>query len=149
MLLVFGLASMVSVLITGVLVDRRPRTLTVPSTLLFIAASVVLTVPAGSLLAVCVAMVLWGLGWGGVATLLQTAVTDAGGDRGQALFVAVCNSSIAGGGAFGGLLLGAFGPTSFPWTALALLVPVLAVVITARAHAFPPRRPLQSSPPTG
>ncbi|MGW5401050.1 MFS transporter [Streptomyces sp. NPDC003952] len=140
-LLVFGAASMVSVFITGALVDRRLRALTIAGTVLFIAASGLLAVMASSLFAVYAAMVLWGLGWGGVATLLQTAVTDAGGDRGQALFVTTCNSAIAGGGAIGGVLLSALGPSSFPWTALALLAPVLIIVLAARTHAFPTERP--------
>ncbi|MFE4633970.1 MFS transporter [Streptomyces sp. NPDC056773] len=140
-LLTFGAASMVSVLVTGALVDRRLRALTIAGAVSFIAASGLLAIAARSPVAVYAATVLWGLGWGGVATLLQTAVTDAGGDRGQALFVTTCNSSIAAGGALGGVLLGALGPGSFPWTVLALLVPVLAIVTAARTHAFPGRRP--------
>ncbi|NEB79097.1 MFS transporter [Streptomyces sp. SID14478] len=140
-LLVFGAASMVSVFLTGALVDRRLRTLTIVGAVLFLAACGLLAVLPTSLFAVYAATVLWGLGWGGVATLLQTAVTDAGGDRGQALFVATCNSSIAGGGALGGVLLGTLGPDAFPWTGLALLAPVLLIVLAARTHAFPAQRP--------
>ncbi|MFE0103423.1 hypothetical protein [Streptomyces sp. NPDC059009] len=62
------------------------------------------------------------------------------GAPGQALFVTVCNACIAGGGALGGILLGSFGPAAFPWTVLTLLLPVLAVVLAGRAHAFPSRR---------
>ncbi len=140
-LLVFGLASMVSIFVTGALVDRQLRALTIASTALFIVAAVLLGVLAGNVVVVYVAMVLWGLGWGGVATLLQTAVTDAGGDRGQALLVTTWNSFMAGGGAVGGILLGAVGPKSFSWSVLALLVPVLLVVVGARAHGFPAKRP--------
>ncbi|MFF3641153.1 MFS transporter [Streptomyces sp. NPDC002564] len=134
-LLVFGAASVVSVVVTGAAVDRHLRSLTIGATVLFLAASGLLAVLADSPAAVYAAVTLWGLGWGGSATLLQTAVTDAGGHRGQALFVTVCNSAIAGGGAVGGALLGAFGPTSFPWAALALLIPVPAVLLLARGRA--------------
>lgn len=140
-LLVFGIASMVSIFITGALVDRRLRSLTIGSTALFLVAAGMLVVLADNAAAVYLAMVLWGLGWGGVATLLQTAVTDAGGDRGQALLVTTWNSFMAGGGAAGGILLDALGPNSFPWSVLILLVPVLLVVIGARAHGFPAKRP--------
>lgn len=140
-LLVFGIASMVSIFITGALVDRRLRALTIGSTALFIVAAVLLGLLASSPVVVYAAMVLWGLGWGGVATLLQTAVTDAGGDRGQALLVTTWNSFMAGGGAVGGILLSALSPTSFPWSVLVLLVPVLLVVVGARAHGFPAKRP--------
>ncbi|WP_030200881.1 MFS transporter [Streptomyces sp. NRRL S-87] len=140
-LLVFGVASMVSIFITGALVDRKLRSLTIGSTALFIVAAGLLWAMADNAVVVYAAMILWGLGWGGVATLLQTAVTDAGGDRGQALLVTTWNSFMAGGGAVGGILLDRLGPTSFPWSVLALLAPVLLVVVGARAHAFPAKRP--------
>ncbi|MEU5794390.1 MFS transporter [Streptomyces sp. NPDC047813] len=140
-LLVFGIASVVSIWITGALVDRRLRQLTIVSSALFLIAAVLLGVLAGNVVVVYAAMVLWGLGWGGVTTLLQTAVTDAGGDRGQALLVTTWNSFMAGGGAVGGILLEGLGPKSFPWSVLALMAPVLIVVLAARKHAFPSSRP--------
>ncbi|AYN38691.1 MFS transporter [Streptomyces dangxiongensis] len=140
-LLVFGIASVVSIWITGALVDRKLRQLTIVSSALFLVASVLLAVLADNMVVVYAAMVLWGLGWGGVTTLLQTAVTDAGGDRGQALLVTTWNSFMAGGGAAGGILLDGLGPKSFPWSVLALMAPVLIVVVAARKHAFPSVRP--------
>jgi len=140
-LLVFGAASVVSIVVTGALVDRRLRQLTVASVALFIVAAVMLVLVAESEIAVYASMVLWGLGWGGVATLLQTAVTDAGGDRGQALLVTTWNSFTAVGGAVGGVLLDGMGPASFPWSVLLLLVPALVVVVASRRHGFPAKRP--------
>ncbi len=140
-LLVFGVASVVSIVVTGAWVDRRLRQLTVVSVALFIVAAVVLALLADSEIAVYTSTVLWGLGWGGVATLLQTAVTDAGGDRGQALLVTTWNSFMAVGGAVGGILLDGLGPTSFPWSVLLLLVPALLVVVASRRHGFPAKRP--------
>jgi predicted MFS family arabinose efflux permease len=140
-LLVFGIASVVSIFVTGALVDRRLRLLTVLSSVLFLVAAGMLTVLAEDPIMLYLAIVLWGLGWGGVPTLLQTAVTDAGGDRGQALLVTTWNSFMAGGGAVGGLMLSMFGPESFPWGVVVLMVPVVLVVIGARAHAFPAKRP--------
>ncbi|MGC5165474.1 MFS transporter [Luteimicrobium sp. DT211] len=140
-LLVFGTASVVSIFVTGALVDRRLRQLTVVSVALFIVAAVMLVLVAESEIAVYTSMVLWGLGWGGVATLLQTAVTDAGGDRGQALLVTTWNSFMAVGGAAGGILLDGMGPTSFPWSVLLLLVPALLVVVVCHRHGFPTKRP--------
>ncbi|CAM5596888.1 MFS transporter [Streptomyces atroolivaceus] len=140
-LLVFGIASVVSIWVTGALVDRKLRMLTVASSVLFIIASIMLVILAGNLWVVYAAMILWGLGWGGVTTLLQTAVTDAGGDRGQALLVTTWNSFMAGGGAVGGILLDVHGPKSFPWSVLALMLPVLLVVVLGRRHAFPAKRP--------
>ncbi|WP_199791331.1 hypothetical protein [Streptomyces sp. 142MFCol3.1] len=48
---------------------------------------------------------------------------------------------MAAGGAVGGLLLDLRGAGSFPWSVLALLVPVLPVAAGARTHGFPVRRP--------
>ncbi|MER5883698.1 MFS transporter [Streptomyces sp. NPDC001941] len=139
-LLVFGIASTASVAVTGALVDRRPRALMLAGTLSFIAGGALLTTPHGGSAALYAAAVLWGLGWGGAATLLQTAVNDAAGTRGQTLFVTVCNTAIAGGGALGGLLLTHLGAGSLPWAVLALLLPALATVAIGRAHAFPRTR---------
>jgi predicted MFS family arabinose efflux permease len=145
-LFVFGVTSIGGLVVTGALVDRRLRALTIISTLLFLTASGLLAGGPGVIGVVFLAIALWGLGWGGVATLLQTAVTDAGGERGQALFVTICNSSIAGGSAVGGILLDTLGSGSLPGSALLLLVPALFIVITASRHAFPALRSRQPDP---
>lgn len=133
-LLVFGVASILGIWLVGASIDRRLRALTVVATLLVAVAAVGLLF-LDSPVAVFVAVALWGLGWGGVPTLLQTAVAHAGGaaaDTAQAMLVTLWNVAMAGGGVVGGVLLDAAGPTSFPWSVLVLLVPVLAVV-----HRFP------------
>ncbi|MGW5718293.1 MFS transporter [Amycolatopsis sp. NPDC003865] len=138
--LVFGIASMAGIGIVGVRVDRALRTLTVLSTLLVAVAATILATAAGSPALVYAAVALWGLGWGGVPTLLQTAAGNAGGDaadNAQAMLVTLWNAAMAAGGVLGGVLLDAAGPSSFPWTLLLLLLPVLAVVLGARRHGFP------------
>ncbi|MFF7455049.1 MFS transporter [Kitasatospora sp. NPDC008115] len=143
-LLAFGAASLAGIWFTGAHIHRRLRALTLASVLLIAAAAVVLGLAAGSAAAVYTAAVLWGLGWGGVPTLLQTAAGDAGGgqaDAAQAMLVTLWNAAMAGGGVAGGLLLDRLGTGSFPWAVLLLLLPVLAVVLAARAHGFPARRP--------
>lgn len=142
-LLVFGGASLVSIWYVGAHIHRRLRTLTIVSTLLVAGAAAILAAPAGGPALVYVAAALWGLGWGGVPTLLQTAVGDAGGesaDAAQAMLVTLWNVAMAGGGVVGGILLDLLGSASFPWSVLALLAPVLAVVIASRAQGFPARR---------
>jgi predicted MFS family arabinose efflux permease len=142
-LLVFGGASLVSIWIVGAHIDRRLRALTVASALLVAVAATVLALPAGTPVLVLTAAVLWGLGWGGAPTLLQTAVADAGGeaaDAAQAMLVTLWNAAMAAGGVAGGLLLDGLGPASLPWAALGLLLPATTVVTAARAHAFPTRR---------
>ncbi|MGY0057673.1 MFS transporter [Streptomyces sp. LZ34] len=148
-LLVFGAASMASIWIVGARIDRQLRALTIAATILFAAAAAVLAVPAGSRALVYLAATLWGLGWGGVPTLLQTAVADAGGDAAdsaQAMLVTLWNAAMAGGGVLGGILLDLHGSDAFPWSVLALLAPVAAVVIAARAHGFPAERSPYGTP---
>ncbi|MFI7409248.1 MFS transporter [Streptomyces sp. NPDC049627] len=143
-LLVFGAASLVSIWIVGARIHRRLRALTIAGALLVAASAALLAVLADNTALVYVAALLWGLGWGGVPTLLQTAAGDAGGesaDAAQAMLVTLWNVAMAAGGVIGGILLDAIGSDSFPWTTLLLLLPVLAVVVLARSHGFPAKRP--------
>ncbi|KAA6220904.1 MFS transporter [Streptomyces albofaciens JCM 4342] len=142
-LLVFGGASVVSIWVVGALISRWLRVLMTAGTLLVGVAGVVLALLAGTPALVYVAVVLWGLGWGGAPTLLQTAAGDAGGERAdaaQAMLVTLWNVAMAGGGVVGGLLLDRLGTASLPWSVPILLAPVLVVVLAARAHGFPARR---------
>ncbi|MFE5481093.1 MFS transporter [Streptomyces sp. NPDC056527] len=142
-LLVFGGASLLSVWFTGLHIDRRLRTLTLAGIVLFAVAAGALAVAADSTALVYAAATLWGLGWGGAPTLLQTAVGDAGGeaaDTAQTMLVSLWNAAMAGGGVAGGLLLDLLGAAALPWSVLLLLAPVLIVVAAARAHGFPARR---------
>ncbi|MER6301376.1 MFS transporter [Kitasatospora sp. NPDC001539] len=142
-LLVFGLASLVSVWLTGVHIHRRLRRLTIGGALLVALTAGLLGLWSHSAPLVHLAALLWGLGWGGAPTLLQTAVGDAGGERAdaaQAMLVTLWNAAMAGGGVLGGLVLGRLGTGALPWTVLALLLPVLAVTLAARRHGFPATR---------
>ncbi|GII75735.1 MFS transporter [Sphaerisporangium rufum] len=143
-LLLFGAASLVSIWAVGAHLHRRLRRLTIAGVLLIAAGATVLALFAGHPAPVYLAVTLWGLGWGGVPTLLQTAAGDAGGDladAAQAMLVTLWNVAMAGGGIAGGLLLDHFGVVALPWTVLVLAVPVLAIVLAARSHAFPAHRP--------
>ncbi|MEV7195084.1 MFS transporter [Streptomyces sp. NPDC093510] len=141
-LLVFGAASLAGIWVVGALIHRRLRALTLASVLLVGVAAALLAVFSDTPALVYAAVTLWGLGWGGAPTLLQTAAGDAGGDAAdaaQAMLVTLWNVAMAGGGVFGGILLGLVGTASFPWTILLLLVPVLLVVTVSRRHGFPAR----------
>ncbi|MCX4658638.1 MFS transporter [Streptomyces uncialis] len=143
-LLVFGGASLLSIWIVATQIHRRLRGLTVASTLLVAVAATLLALLSDSTALVYVAVTLWGLGWGGIPTLLQTAVGDAGGeqaDSAQAMLVTLWNVAMAAGGVAGGVLLDRVGSESFPWSVLLLMLPVLAVVVAARVHGFPAKRP--------
>ncbi|MCS4295510.1 putative MFS family arabinose efflux permease [Comamonas sp. BIGb0152] len=138
-LLVFGLLSVLSIWITGVLIDRHLRTLTLASTGLFLLGALLLALAMGSPTVVYLAVAAWGLGFGGAATLLQTALAKSAGaaaDVAQSMLVTSWNLAIAGGGMAGGLLLAHWGVGAFSPAVLALLVLSLAVVLAAKRHGF-------------
>lgn len=139
-LLTFGVAALASIWLTGRLVDRHLRTTVLASLATFAAVSIFLGVFSGSAAAIYVGVFVWGLTFGGAATLLQTALADAAGkgsDVALSMNVVVWNSAIAGGGLLGGVLLGQWGTSAFPSVLLALLLISLAIAFRARAHGFP------------
>ncbi|PRY65467.1 putative MFS family arabinose efflux permease [Glaciihabitans tibetensis] len=137
-LLVFGAVSLLSIWITGALIDRHLRPLIIASCALFASAALALGLFAEAPWLLFASVGVWGLAFGGAATLLQTASAEAAGAAGdvaQSLVVTCWNIGIAGGAITGGLLLAGIGPSSLPWAALVLLVPALIVTIAAHAGA--------------
>lgn len=142
-LLVFGVASLLSLVVTGALIDRHLRALMISSAALFAIAMVVLGFFSGSPIAVFASAAAWGLAFGGAASLLQTAMMNAAGgavDAAQSVMVTGWNIGIAGGGIVGGVLLSSFGSTSLGWATFVLLVVALVIVVISRRHGFPPVR---------
>ena len=139
-LLVFGIAALAGIWITGRLVDRHLRTTVLISLAAFAAVSVFFGMFSASAPAIYAGVFIWGLTFGGAATLLQTALADAAGegaDVALSMNVVVWNSAIAGGGLLGGVLLGQWGTGAFPWVLLVLLLISLAIAVQARTHGFP------------
>lgn len=84
-------------------------------------------------------LAIWGLTFGGAATLLQTASADAAGegaDLAQSMIVVAWNLAIAGGGALGGMLLQRWGSEILPWTLLPLIGLAAALAWGNAEHAF-------------
>lgn len=138
-LLAFGVAALAGIWVTGRLVDRHLRTAVLFSLATFAAVSVFLGLFSGSAVAIYLGVFIWGLTFGGAATLLQTALADAAGkgaDVALSMNVVVWNSAIAGGGLLGGVLLGQWGVSSFPWVLLMLLLLSLVIASRARVHGF-------------
>ncbi|MFJ4247161.1 MFS transporter [Pseudomonas sp. NPDC089741] len=139
-LLAFGLASVLSLRIVGSLIDRWLRELVLISTALFMLSALTLGVWRDSAGVVYVAVVVWGLAFGAMPSLLQTASAKAAGvaaDTAQSMLVTLWNVGIAGGGLVGGLLLDNPGVGAFPWIVAALLVLTLVAAVNARSHGFP------------
>ncbi|NYD91218.1 MFS transporter [Sphingomonas melonis] len=140
-LLVFGGTALAGIWIVGVLIDRHLRSLTLVSIALFGAAALLLTIAGETPAIVWVAVAIWGFSFGGVATLFQTALSDAAGDAAdmaQSMLVTAWNLAIAGGGIVGGVILQEGGVGGFAPAVLALLVPTFALAVAARRHGFPP-----------
>lgn len=136
-LMVFGLAALLSIWVTGALVNPHHRYLTLVSTLVLGASALVLGLAADPLV-LYLAVATWGFGFGGSATLFVTAgIRAAGTDNVQSILVTVFNLSIAAGGVIGGLLLAGPGVASIPWVALAVMVPTVITTVAGRRHAFP------------
>lgn len=142
-LLVFGLACLASIWFVGRHVDRSLRQLTIGSVALVAGAAAVFAV-VDSPAAIYAATAVWGLGWGGVPTLLQTAGARAGSrhstaaaEGAQAMLVTLWNAAMAIGGSIGGVLLSVGGVGALPTATALLSLPALLVVVLARGHAFP------------
>lgn len=140
-LLIFGIGALSGIAITGVLVDRRLRQTLLVSLLLFAVLSLVLALNPRSPLMVIGCIALWGLTFGGAATLLQTAIADTSAehaDMAQSMVVVAWNLAIAGGGLAGGVLLETAGISAFPWVMQILLVVGLGIAWRAKHHGFRP-----------
>jgi len=139
-LLVFGMAALVGIWIVGVLIDRHLRSLTLISIASFGLAALALGIAGHAPTIVLSATGLWGLAFGGVATLFQTALAKAAGDMhdlAQSMLVTAWNAAIAGGGIIGGVLLDHFGAGAFAPVALLLLAAALIAAHRACRHGFP------------
>lgn len=140
-LLVFGIGALAGIAFTGLQVDKRLRKTLLASLALFALISLGLALDGHSPLMVTLCVAIWGLTFGGAATLLQTAIADATGEQGdmaQSLVVVSWNLAIAGGGLSGGILLNTAGVGIFPWTMLVLLLAALIIAWCAKRHGFKP-----------
>ncbi|KVV39924.1 MFS transporter [Burkholderia ubonensis] len=142
-LFVFGVASLIGIALTGAWIVHALRCLTLASVALFALAALMLGA-SGAHPLVYAAVALWGLAFGGAATLFQTALAHAAGeaaDVAQSMLVTVWNLAIAGGGFVGGLLLDGPGAGAMPWVLVALLMAAWIGAWRAHRHGFPPARP--------
>lgn len=138
-LMTFGLASLVGIVLVGLGVDRHLRALVLACLAGFALATLALGQVQGSAWLVHASVALWGLTYGGAPTLLQTACADAageGGDVAQSMLVTVWNSAIALGGIIGGLLLTGAGVASFGAVVLGLLAVAGWLVFGGRRAGF-------------
>ncbi|MBG6060205.1 putative MFS family arabinose efflux permease [Cryobacterium sp. MP_M5] len=109
-LLIFGVASIIGIVITGALLDRHPRPLLHGSVALFIAAAVVLLAGNTSTVAIIAATLAWGIAFGGASAQVQAALTTTGGadsDVANSFLPVAFNLAIFTAGILGAALLSA------------------------------------------
>ncbi|SJN42457.1 MFS transporter [Psychrobacter sp. JB385] len=138
-LLLFGIAAIAGIWLTGLLVDNWLRLMALISLSVFAIGALVLGFSGGSTVIVLVGIAIWGLTFGGAPILLQTALAGAAGDNAdvaQSMLVTVFNLAIACGGVAGAILLQRIGAVSFPWAVLALALLGLSVVWSAKRNGF-------------
>lgn len=142
MLLVYGMASLAGVALTGLLLDRHPRALLHLSVITFIAAAIVLILGQASTPAILSAALLWGISFGGASPQLQNALSRAGGehtDIANSFLPVAFNLAIFGAGIVGAILLVPFDGRVLPMTMAVLGLIVLGLTVHGRRTAFLPR----------
>ncbi|KYG94694.1 MFS transporter [Paenibacillus jamilae] len=113
----FGIAALVGIWITGVFIDRWLRKLVLLSLISFVLISIAMSFSNSNVLMIYIIVTVWGLTFGGAATLLQTALAQAAG----------------------GILLETFGSGSFSWALFILLFLALLVAWGGKKYSFPPQ----------
>lgn len=140
-LLTFGIASLLGIWIAGRLVDRALRRTVLVSLATFALTALGLGLFGLNPAAVLIGAAVWGLTFGGAATLLQTALADTAGegaDVALSMNVVVWNAAIALGSILGGILLNAGGAGTFPSAVCVLALAGLLVAFGARGTGFRP-----------
>lgn len=140
-LFIFGVLSLIGVWITGVLIDNKLRLLVLLSLIGFSLTALLFQFLGGHSASIFIGIALWGITFGGAATLLQTALAQAVGennvDTAMSLNTTVWNAAIAGGGILGGILLDSFGSQSFPLSIFILSILAIVIVLSNKKYAFP------------
>ncbi|TMR25497.1 MFS transporter [Nonomuraea turkmeniaca] len=123
-LLVYGAAGVLGNFAAGARAARNPQPV-----LITLAALMALATAALPLIGLPLpALVVWGLGYGGVGVTLQLWIMrEGGGELGTALFVAAFNVSIALGAFAGGRIVDGVSISAVMWAGAALSVLVAAV----------------------
>lgn len=141
-LLISGVASLVSIALVAVFIDRFPRELLALSLIFFIVAAIVLVLGSGSAAAVVIGSAVWGLTFGGAAAQLQSALTTASGessDVANSFLPVAFNLAIFVAGAAGALVIGIADAVVLPMIMAAGGLVALGLAVAGRATAFPRR----------
>jgi len=139
-LFIFGIASIVGIVLTGALLDRHPRALLHGSVILFLVSAVTLLVGHTSTPAIILATVLWGITFGGAAAQLQSALTTTAGadsDVANSFLPVAFNVAIFVAGILGAAVLTRFDGLVLPVIMIVFGLVALLLTVYGRRNAFP------------
>lgn len=131
-LFVFGLSSFLGLWIVGFIVDRYLRYLIVVSILVFAFAALLLGVWSAMPVIIYLAVSVWGVAFGGFATMTQTAfsrLADDSVDVALSMNTTAWNAAVASGGVVGGVLLNQARSGAFAGGIIAILALSLVGVV--------------------
>jgi len=139
-LLLFGIGAVVGIFITGKLIDGYLR-MTLLAAVVLQGISMFVIGMAGHIPQVLyISTILWGISFGGLPSLLQTATINAAKgspEVGSSMTVTVYNIGVFSGSFMGGLILDFASAGTLTWTSQALIIIVIFSVIIGRKSAFP------------
>jgi predicted MFS family arabinose efflux permease len=139
-LVTFGAAAIAGIALTGAVIDKGLRRLVLLGLGAFLAAGVIFIVGHTSSVAVLVAIVLWGIAFGGAAAQLQTAISAASGenaDVANAMLGVAFNLAIFAAGVAGAVAISYFDGLVLPAALVGLAAVALFFAISGRRTAFP------------
>ena len=139
-LVTFGAAAIAGIAITGAVIDKGLRRLVLLSVGAVLVAGVILIVGHASLAAVLVAIVLWGIAFGGAAAQLQTAISAASGenaDVANSMLGVAFNLAIFAAGVAGAVVISNFDGLVLPIVLVGLAAVALFIAVAGRRTAFP------------
>lgn len=139
-LLIFGVASLISIIFIGATIDKMLRKLALLSIALFALDALLFALFSNSIWMVEIEVAIWGLSFGGAATILQTSLGEAVEEHEldvvMSINATIWNVSIALGAVFGGVILDSVGVSAFPWVVLIMVVIGFIIVFTNKQYAF-------------
>ncbi|QNK64408.1 MFS transporter [Pedobacter sp. PAMC26386] len=138
----FGIGAVLGILVTARFIDTHMRSTLLSSLLLGLSALFIISLAGHVYFIFYTCIVFWGISFGGLPSLLQTATINATKglpEIGSAITVTVYNIGVFSGAFIGGLILDYTGPGAIPWTSFLLMVIVISLVVMGRKFAFPGR----------
>jgi predicted MFS family arabinose efflux permease len=138
LLLAYGIAGGVGLLLAGIFGDRYPRRTFATFLIGVIVSVVVLALSAQSPAMVVIAFIVWSACFGGLPSMLHARVLHVASrnirDIAAAFLTTSFNFAIGGGALLGGILLDSFGLLVLPWGLVAFLLIALVFVLITDAR---------------